>query len=67
MSNVKISIQAIDRKTLISLVKAERRAITITGEHKVNTSQKRAIDFYDDHLEKVQKKLQPNVKWVTKY
>ncbi len=68
MSSLKITIQGLDRKTLLTLVKAERRNIEVTTKAPVTTkAQSRAIDFYEDHLKKLQKKLSPNDEWQSKY
>lgn len=69
MSNaIKATIQGQDRKTLLTLVKAERRAIEIGAKTPVTTAaQKRAVEFYEEHLSKLQKKLSPNDQWQSKY
>jgi hypothetical protein len=69
MSNeLKIVVAGQDRKTLLSLVKAERRNIEIGEKTPVTTAaQTRAISFYEEHLAKIQKKLSPNDNWQGKY
>lgn len=68
MPTVKVNIEGEDRQTLIKLVKAERRASEITAEQKITTTaQRRAIEFYDAHLLKLQKRLDPNEKYPSKY
>lgn len=69
MSNaVKVTIQGEDRQTLIRLVKAERRAAEETTKAPVSTkAQQRALQFYDAHLLKLQKRLDPNDKYPSKY
>lgn len=67
MASLKITVQGLDRQTLINLVKAERRAIELKSNHVVTAAQKRGIEFYEDHLKKVQKKLNPNDEWINKY
>lgn len=68
MSNaLKITVQGQDRKTLTNLIKAERRAIEVKETQKITTTaQRRAVSFYEDHLYKLQKKLNPNDSWVSK-
>lgn len=67
MASTKVTIQGLDRKTLITLVKAERRSIEVKSAHVVTPAQVRAIQFYEEHLEKVQTKLDPNASYITKY
>lgn len=68
MPTVKVNIEGEDRQTLIRLVKAERRAAELTGKQVVTTkAQVRAVEFYDAHLLKLQKRLDPNEKYPSKY
>lgn len=67
MSSLKITVQGQDRQTLVNLVKAERRANELKSNHVVTAAQKRAVEFYEDHLKKVQKKLNPNDSYISKY
>ncbi len=69
MSNaVKAIIQGEDRQTLIKLVKAERRnAEPDKDAPLLRNAQKRAVQFYDAHLLKLQKRLDPNEKYPSKY
>jgi hypothetical protein len=67
MATLKVTVQGVDRQTLVNLVKAERRATEIKSNHVVTASQKRAIEFYEDHLKKVQRKLNPSDSYINKY
>lgn len=67
MATLKVTVQGLDRQTLVNLVKAERRAIEIKSNHVVTAAQKRGIEFYEDHLKKVQRKLNPNDSYNSKY
>lgn len=67
MSSLKILVQGIDRKTIITLIKAERRNIEINANNPVATAaQRRAVDFYEEHLLKLQKRINPADKWANK-
>lgn len=67
MSAKKIFVEGLDRKTLTTLVKAERRNIEINTNNPVTTgAQRRAVEFYEDHLKKLQKRLNPNDEWLSK-
>lgn len=67
MASTKVTIEGLDRKTLITLVKAERRNIEVKSGHVVTPAQVRAVEFYEKHLEKVQTKLDPRASYITKY
>lgn len=67
MASLKVLVQGLDRKTLVTLVKAERRNIEVKTGHVMKPAQVRAVKFYEEHLEKVQKKLNPADKWASKY
>lgn len=68
MPSVKVEVKDNDRKTLLELVKAERRNVRIDTKQPVTTqAQRRAVEFYQDHLFKLHKRLDPNDKFVSKY
>lgn len=68
MASVRVEVKDQDRKTLLELVKAERRNVRIDSKNPVTTSaQRRAVEFYQDHLFKLHKRLDPNDKFVSKY
>lgn len=68
MASVKVEVKDQDRLTLISLVKAERANARIQTNSPVTTqAQKRAVEFYQDHLYKLHKKLDPNNNNVSRY
>jgi len=68
MSSVKVEVKDQDRKTLLNLVKAERQNVSINTQRPVTTNaQKRAVEFYQDHLFKLHKRLDPNDKYISKY
>lgn len=68
MPAIKVIVEAQDRKTLLELVKAERRNVRIESKNPVTTAaQRRAVEFYQDHLFKLHKRLDPNDKFVSKY
>lgn len=61
MANIKVSVEGQDRKTLIRLIKAERNNAEVKSNSPVTTqAQRRAVEFYEDHLRKLQKRLDPN-------
>lgn len=67
MPHLKIFVEGADRKLLTSLIKAERRNIEVTTSNPVTSgAQRRAVDFYEEHLKKVQKRLNPKDEWLSK-
>lgn len=67
MPHLKIFVEGQDRKLLTTLIKAERRNIEITTNNPVTTgAQKRAVQFYEEHLKRVQKRLNPKDAWLSK-
>lgn len=67
MASIRVFVEGQDRKLLTTLIKAERRNIEITATAPVTTgAQKRAVEFYEEHLLKVQKRLNPNDSWLSK-
>lgn len=67
MARVKIFVESQDRKLLTTLIKAERRNIEVTTSNPVTTgAQRRAVEFYEEHLKRVQKRLNPNDEWLSK-
>lgn len=63
MAEVVVNIKGRDRQTLLQLVKQERRSIN-KNTVDFNPAQKRAVEFYEDHLKKVQKKLDPKATYL---
>lgn len=67
MPHIKIFVEGADRKLLTTLIKAERRNIEITTANPVTSgAQRRAVEFYEEHLKKVQKRLNPKDEWLSK-
>lgn len=67
MPHLKIFVEGADRKLLTTLIKAERRNIEVTTSSPVTTgAQRRAIEFYEEHLKRVQKRLNPKDEWLSK-
>lgn len=67
MPHLKIFVEGDDRKLLTTLIKAERRNIEVTTNNPVTSgAQRRAVDYYEEHLKKVQKRLNPKDEWLSK-
>lgn len=63
---LKVIIKGKDRQILIALVKQERRNLG-KSEVAFNAAEKRAVEFYQDHLKKVHRKLDPNSVYLNLY
>lgn len=63
MAETIVTIKGKDRQTLLELVKQERRNVN-RNTNDFNTAQKRAVEFYEDHLKKVQKRLDPKATYL---
>lgn len=67
MPSLKIFVEGADRKLLTTLIKAERRNIEVSSSNPVTTgAQRRAVDFYEEHLKRAQKRLNPKDEWLSK-
>lgn len=67
MADLKVFLESADRKLVTTLIKAERRNIEITTNNPVTTgAQRRAVDFYEQHLKRIQKRLNPKDEWLSK-
>lgn len=67
MPHLKIFVEGDDRKLLTTLIKAERRNIEVTTTNPVTTgAQRRAVEYYEEHLKKLQKRLNPKDEWLSK-
>jgi hypothetical protein len=67
MADLKVFLESADRKLVTKLIKAERRNIEVSASNPVTTgAQRRAVDFYEQHLKRIQKRLNPNDNWLSK-